>query len=182
MDIKYPESVDVMDVNTLRAHIKSHKLNHFYIFTGPEWEGQKLYLKQLSKITGNDTYRVESIVDVYGKMRNKSFSNKNYIYIARDDKEFMQNEKLQSQLESVLGNNMYILLLTNVDKRTKFYKKYKDSIVEFEYFKEAMLIKYIQKEISLSEANCKKLIEVCESDYGRILLEIDKIRSYVDAT
>lgn len=169
-----------MDVNTIRTQIKQKNVDDFYIFTGPEWQGQKIYMNQLSKVTGNTIYRIDSITEVYGKLRNKSFSSNNYIYIARDDKEFMQNEKLQDQLKSIIGNNMYILLLTSVDKRTKFYKKYRDNIVEFEYFKEPALMKYIQKEIQLSENNCKKLIEVCESDYGRILLEIDKIKRYVN--
>ena len=44
-----------------------------------------------------------------------------------------------------------------------------------------MLIKYIQREIDLSERNCKRLIDICDGNYGRILLEIDKIRRYVDA-
>ena len=43
---------------------------------------------------------------------------------------------------------------------------------------EPVLIKYIQREIDLSESGCKKLIELCESSYGRILLEIDKIKQY----
>ena len=178
MDTENKKGVDGMDVNTIRTQIKQKQVDNFYIFTGPEWQGQKIYMNQLSKVTGNAIYRIESITEVYGKLRNKSFSSNNYIYVARDDKEFMQNEKLQDQLKSIIGNNMYILLLTSVDKRTKFYKKYKDNIVEFEYVKESALIKYIQKEIYLSESNCKKLIEVCESDYGRILLEIDKIKQF----
>ena len=167
-----------MDVNTIKAQIKQQKIGNFYIFTGPEWQGQKIYFEQMSKVSGKKIYRVDSIMEIYRKLRTNSFSESSYIYIARDDKEFMQNEKLQQQLNSLLKNNTYILLLTNVDKRTKFYKKYKNDIVEFEYFKEASLIKYIQKEISLSTDNCKKLIDMCENDYGRILLEIDKIKQY----
>jgi DNA polymerase III delta subunit len=73
---------------------------------------------------------------------------------------------------------MLIFLLTNVDKRLKFYKHWKDVIVEFEPLPEATLKKYIKKEIALSDKNCEKLIEVCASDYSRILLEIDKIKAF----
>jgi DNA polymerase III delta subunit len=44
--------------------------------------------------------------------------------------------------------------------------------------KQDVLVKYIQKEISLSAQSYNKLIEVCESDYSRILLELDKIKRY----
>jgi DNA polymerase III delta subunit len=71
-------------------------------------------------------------------------------------------------------------VLTSVDKRTKYYKAYKDTIVEFEALNEAILKKYVKKEISLSDKNCSILIEICEHDYGRILLEIDKIKRYAD--
>ena len=40
--------------------------------------------------------------------------------------------------------------------------------------------RYIQKEIELSDKNCDKLIEVCEGNYSRCLLEIDKIKRYAD--
>jgi DNA polymerase III delta subunit len=44
--------------------------------------------------------------------------------------------------------------------------------------KPEVLTKYIQKDIDLSDSSCAKLIEVCESDYSRILLEVDKIKRY----
>jgi DNA polymerase III delta subunit len=107
------------------------------------------------------------------------FISKSYVYVVRDDKEITQNEKVQEQLDSIIGNNILILLLVTLDKRTKFYKAYKDTIVEFEALKPAILKKYIQKEIDLSDKNTEKLMEVCEYDYGRCLLEIDKIRKYI---
>jgi len=167
-----------MDINTVRNQIKQKQLDSFYVFTGPEWQGQKIYIEQISKVTGMEVKRINSITDVYGKLKSKSFVNRDYIYVARDDKEFMANEKLQASIKTVLGNNIFILLLTVVDKRVKFYKQYKDAIVEFELFTPKILTKYIQKEIPLTDINCKKLIDICESDYGRILLEIDKIKHF----
>ena len=180
MDIGYPEGVDEMDVNTVRAQIKQKQLQHFYIFTGPEWKGQKIYIEQIGKVHGNGIQYVDGIKSIYNKLKNTSFVNKSSVYVMRDDKDLIQNEKLQSQLDTLIGTNIIILVLTSVDKRTKFYKKYKDDIVEFEHFDERLLVKYIQRDIKLTEDNCKKLIEVCESDYGRILLEIDKIKRYVN--
>ena len=166
-----------MDVATLKAKIKSKQLPSYLLFSGPEWKVQQIYINQISKVTGFETRRIDALTQIYQQLRNRSFVQKPIIYIVRDDKELMQNEKLQTQIDGgLLGDNILIHLLTSVDKRTKFYKQYKDSIIEFEPLSDALLKKYIKKEIILSDRNCQRLIEVCEHDYGRILLEIDKIK------
>ena len=170
-----------MDVVTLKAKIKSKQLPSYLLFSGPEWKVQQIYIEQIAKVTGKAVQHVDDVSSIYGKLRNKSFIQKGVIYIVRDDKELMTSEKLQQQISNgLLGDNMLILLLTNVDKRTKFYKQYKDAIIDFERLSDAMLKKYILKEIKLSESNIQRLINICEHDFGRILLEIDKIKRYVD--
>lgn len=165
-----------MDVSTLKSHIKLKTIPTFLIFSGPEWKVQEIYINQIAKVTGKEVKRVDSVSSIYTYLRNRSFVKKSFIYIVRDDKELMQNEKLQAQLESVLGDNILIHILTTVDKRTKYYKAYKAQICDFETLSDAMLKKYALKEIKLSERNLQRLIDICEHDYGRILLEIDKIK------
>lgn len=170
-----------MDVATLKAKIKSKQLPSYLIFSGPEWKVQELYIQQIAKVTNKEIRRIDSVSDIYGKLKNKSFTSGSYIYIVRDDKDLIQNEKLQNNLETgILGENILIHLITNIDKRTKFYKRYTSDIIEFERLSESMLKKYILKEINLSERNLTLLIACCENDYGRILLEIDKIKRYVN--
>lgn len=168
-----------MEVATLKAKIKSKQLPQYLIFAGEEWKVQEIYINQIAKVTGKEIRRVDSVSNIYRLLNNTSFFKKAYIYIVRDDKELMQNEKLQNQLVDVLADNMLIHTLTHVDKRTKYYKRYKDTIVEFNALPDALLKRYIQKEIKLSDRNCGLLIDICEHDYGRILLEIDKIKRYV---
>ena len=132
----------------------------------------------MSKVSGKELKYVDGVAGIYSKLQLSSLVSKSYIYVVRDDRELMQNEKLQSQLDNVLKNNILVLLLTAVDKRLKFYKQYKDTIIEFEPLKPVILRKYIQKEIDLSDKNCDKLMEVCEYDYGRCLLEVDKIKCF----
>jgi len=169
-----------MDVSTLKSHIKLKTIPTFLIFSGPEWKVQEIYIKQIAKVTGREIKQIDSITDVYSTLRNKSFVNKPVIYKVRDDKELMQNEALQQNLSTILADNMLILTLTSVDKRTKFYKVYKDTIIDFETLTDSILKKYIKKEIDLSDRNCQILMDICEHDYGRILLEIDKIKRYRD--
>ena len=169
-----------MDVATLKAKIKSKQLPKYLIFSGLEWKVQEIYINQIAKVTGKEIKRVEDIASIYSSLKSRSFLGKSYIYIVRDDKDLMQNEKLQQKIESDLADNMLILLITSIDKRTKFYKAYKDSIVIFETLTDEILKKYIKKEINLSDRNCQILIDICEGDFGRILLEIDKINRYIE--
>lgn len=169
-----------MDVATLKNHIKLKTLPTFLIFSGDEWKVQQIYIEQIAKVTGKRCVRIDSIGEIFQKLSNRSFVKESVIYIVRDDKELMQNEKLQQRIEKVLGDNMLILLLTNVDKRTKFFKSYKASICDFERLSDKMLEKYALRKISLSKRNLERLIEICEHDYGRMLLEIDKIKRFQD--
>ena len=170
-----------MDVATLKAKIKSKQLPSYLIFSGDEWKVQQIYIDQIAKVTGREIKRIDDVSSIYSQLKNRSFNLEPVNYIVRDDKELMNSEKLQQQISNgLLGDNMLIHLLTSVDKRTKFYKAYKDSIVDFERLPDSMLNKYILKEIKLSERNIERLIDICEHDYGRILLEIDKIKRYVD--
>ena len=171
-----------MDVATLKAKIKSKQLPSYLIFSGPEWKVQEIYINQIAKVTGKEVKRIDSVSSIYTYLRNRSFVSKSFIYIVRDDKELMQNEKLQAKIESVLGENILIHILTNVDKRTKYYKTYKDVICDFKALSDAMLKKYALKELKLSESDLQRLIDICEHDYGRMLLEIDKIKWYQKST
>lgn len=170
-----------MDVATLKNYIKLKTLPTFLIFSGDEWKVQQIYIEQITKVTGKKCVRIDSIGEIFQKLANRSFVKESVIYIVRDDKELMQNEKLQQRIEKVLGDNMLILLLTNVDKRTKFYKSYKASICDFERLSDKMLEKYTLRHITLSKRNLERFIDICGHDYGRILLEIDKMRTYMFA-
>ncbi len=169
-----------MDVATLKAKIKSKQLPSYLIFSGEEWKVQQIYINQIAKVTGKEVKYIDLVSDIYGKLKNHSFVSNTYVYVVRDDKDLMQNAKLQNKIEEVVGDNILIHLLTNVDKRTKFYKAYKAFICDFKRLSDSMLEKYVLKEIKLNKRNLTLLIDICEHDYGRILLEIDKIKRYVE--
>lgn len=166
-----------MTVAEVKQQIKSGKLLDFYVFIGDEWAVQDIYIKQIAKVKMCDIKRINAFADIYQTLKARSFVQKSAVYVLRDDKDILTLDKVQNALKAgILGDNTLILLLTNPDKRTKFYKAFKDRFVEFEPLAEHVLIKYIQREIALTEKECSTLIELCESNYGRILLEIDKLK------
>ena len=168
-----------MDVSALKAKIKSKQIPHYLIFTGPEWKVQQIYIEQIAKATNSEIVRIDSIKNVFSSLRSKAFLSVSKLFLVRDDTELLQADLnvIQSILDA-LQSNLLIHVLTTVDKRKKYYKDNKERIIEFEPLPDAMLKKYIKKEINLSDKNCGILIDICEHDYGRILLEIDKIKRY----
>lgn len=173
-----------MDLSTLKAHIKNKTFEPMYIFTGPEVGVMDIYIKQMAKVRDAIVTRLDGIEDLAKKMHKGSMLKNAQIYILRDSKEFIQDNELALKItqKNALTGEPLILIYTNIDKRSKFYKIFQDQIVEFQYMKSDILKKYIQKEIQLSDGAYDKLIEVCESDYSRILLEVDKIKRYCEAT
>lgn len=168
-----------MEVTELKAKIKSNKLPNFLIFTGDEWAVQNIYIRQIAS-RNMEVRRIDSITDIIPKLKNKSFlSNQKLLYVVRDDKELMSNAKWWGRIEKLLGNNILILLITKPDKRTKFYNQYKNTFIEFKPLNEANLKKYVLKEIpKASSKNIDTLMTICEGNYGRILLELDKIKHW----
>ena len=168
-----------MEVQELKQMIKSSDIPNFLIFSGEEWAVKKIYIEQIAKVKKLGIKYIDAISDIASSVGSKSLFNQNYLYVCTDDREFMTEEKLQKNVIENLSNNMLILQLTSVDKRLKFTKTYNNSIVEFKTLNEAVLKRYIQKEIALSDKNCEILMEICDYNYGHCLLEIDKIRRYI---
>lgn len=170
-----------MELIELKAHIKSNTIPNFLVFTGEDWAVQKIYIDQIAKVRNLPVKRMETVQEIIPKLGNKTFVTSNTtIYTVRDDEKFVKDDKQWEKIISLLGNSMLILLLSHPDKRLKFFKVHEPAIVEFSALKPEILTKYIQKEIALSQKNCLKLVEVCEGNYGRILLEIDKIKQYAE--
>ena len=169
-----------MDVSALKAKIKSKQIPHYLIFTGPEWKVQQIYIQQIAKVLGLEVVYLDSYSEVYSKIRSRTLTSSSKLFLLRDDTEIQSSDKITTQsITDSLKDNFLIHILTNTDKRKKYYKENQDRIVDFEPLSDSALKKYIKREVNLSDDNCQRLIEVCEHDYGRCLLEINKIHCYV---
>ena len=173
-----------MDLSTLKTHIKTKTFEPLYIFTGPEVGVMDIYIKQMAKVRDAVVTRLDGIDDLAKKMHKGSMLKNACIYILRDSKEFIQDNDLALKItqKNALTGVPLILIYSSIDKRSKFYKTFQDQIVEFQPLKPEILIKYAQKEIYLTEQSYNQLMEVCEYDYSRILLEVDKIKRYAVAS
>ncbi len=172
-----------MELNSLKAQIKSGSFDHFYIWKVDEPAIARVYRDMIAKKSGANVSYVDTIADVFGRARSRSLLSTKTLYVIIDDKDFLRNERAWKALGdgSELKDDIVIFYYTSADQRLKFWKNFKDRAIEFGKLDDRLLVKHIQKDVPLSEKSCHTLIDVCEGDYSRILLEIDKIQNYSDS-
>lgn len=171
-----------MQLAELKRQIQNADIRSFYVFTGDEWAVQRLYINQIAKIKKADVKYIDSISQVFRTLKSSSFIKQKFVYVVRDDKDILTNEQLQNQLLNLFSESTVILILTAIDKRLKAIKKLDNIIINFDQLPQETLKKYLRREITLSDRGCEWLIELCENDYGRCLLEADKIKAYAEVT
>lgn len=167
-----------MEISDLKQQIVAKQFSPFYIFYGEEYKIMKIYLKMMADNANLEITYVDSLMDLMSGVRTKTLFNSSHLYVIMNDKEFLLNENMWIKFKG-LKDDIVVFYYTDVDKRLKFWKNNKDRAIEFKKLDIRVLTKYIKKEVPFNDESCKKLIEVCDSDYGRILLELDKFKSYV---
>lgn len=170
-----------MELSVVKAQIKNRKVSNFYIFIGEETQVQNIYINKIANVTGSSVVFADSLTEIHSNLFNRSLFDKNSCYVLLDDEDFTTNDKLWDIQSKIKDGVILVLKYTNIDKRSRFYNHFKNIIVEFNRLPENVMIKHIRKEIDLSESSCKRLIGLCESDWGRIVIEVDKIKNYADA-
>jgi len=172
-----------MQIHELKEQLVKKTLQPLYIFTGEEIAIMNIYIDKIAKIVGSKVKRVDSIGSIFGKLQNQSFMNKPSCYVIRDDKDYLAQEKIWDSLNNglVQGDNIIILVYSDLDKRSKFYKHHADMITEFQKLIPEVLAKYIKREIGLDINKAVKFAELCDCNYSRILLECDKVKHLAQA-
>ena len=170
-----------MNITDVKTDIKNKAIKPYYIFAGDEIEVQRIYINKIAEVLGYNVVRADCIADIWPNIITPNLFDAPSVYVVRDDKDISQDETLQRQLDKGdFNGNVIINLISTVDKRSKWYKANSAKIIQFERLSTDMLIKYCQREVTLNKRNCERLIAICENDYSRILLEIDKIKSFTE--
>lgn len=169
-----------MDLPNLQKQIVDNKLDQFYIFTGPEIGIMNIYIDKMLNVSGRQRVVVDSVEQAVAKLTRGRVSKEPRCFIVRDDKQFLKEDKswVNVQMLSKSGHDALIIIYTSMDKRSKFWKHYQNEAVIFDFLTPQVLASYIHKEVPLSLRNCIDLAEMCECDYNRIMLEVDKINTY----
>ena len=165
-----------MNIQELQKQIVNKELDNLYVFLGEEIAIQKIYINKIAEVKNLEVQYIESFSSIYHKLPVNDILNMKKLYVVLDDLDILKEEKLWYDINT--NGHIVVFKYNSLDKRSKFYKQFENRIVEFEKLSDEVLVKYIQKELPLNNQNCKKLINICNSNYNQILLELDKIRNY----
>jgi len=168
--------VVTINIQELQKQIIDKELNHLYIFLGEEIAIQKIYINKIAEIQNLEIQYIENYKQIHNSLQVNDLFDTKKLYVILDDSDILIHEEVWKDIQS--NGNVIIFKYNNLDKRNKFYKQFENRIVEFNKLSDEVLTKYIQKELPLNDISCKKLINICNSNYNQILLEIDKIKNY----
>lgn len=167
-------------VNLMKA-ISENSIPHYLVLFGEEQAILDIYIQHIAQ-----NYKIvycDTVAYALSQVGKKSIDKSNKVYIVNEDNAYNKAEESWKNVKQTFNKSKHILLLKyhSIDKRGKFYTQNKGNVVEFTHLSEDVLINYIQQKLpALSEENASKLIIWCNYDYGRILMEIDKIQQWVN--
>lgn len=169
-----------MELFELHNRIVNNNIPRFLVLTGSDYAVRELYIKTICDKLRYNVVNVDDATTVVSANKSVSLIGSNTIYICRYDQKFITLEKYWSNIITRLKNNYLILVYSSVDKRAKFGKVLGDYIVNFEPQSLDNLTLMLKSRVNnrLTENNQKVLIEGCSNNYGKCLLEIDKIEAY----
>ena len=165
-----------MELLDLMKKISQNDIPHFLILFGEEQKILDIYIEHILSTTKGKRICKDSVSSVMQSVGKKSLDKSIKVYTVIDDMDFLTTDKKWDSVKQSLKRDYLILRYHSLDKRSAFIKHNKKDSVEFSYLSKDVLCQYISRDLpDLSEENATKLIEYCGGDYGRILMEIDKI-------
>lgn len=148
------------------------------VFTGEDSYLQKLYINQIAKINKAKLIYAESYLDIKRSLTTTTMMDKNTLFVIRNTNEFNSNIELFNQVIPA-KNKWLILIYDKMDKRSSFFKEVEKITCNFEKMTEEQLLHIIRKNYKsldkLNDDNCYRIIDLVNKDYGRLLLELDKL-------
>ncbi len=168
-----------MELVDLMKHISSNNIPHFLILFGEEQTILNIYLTHILEATNTKRMSADSVSYVMQNINKKSLDKSIRLYVVQDDMAFLKAEDSWETVRNTSTKDYIILRYHSLDKRSVFAKKNQQNLVEFSRLSKEVLQTYISKDLpDLSKENSSNLVEYCNYDYGRILMEIDKITQY----
>lgn len=165
-----------MELVDLMKSISCNSIPHFLILYGEEQKIIDIYIHNIVKSVDGKRLVVDNVSQVIKYNGKKSLDKSIKVYVVTEDTAFITKDESWENVRKSMHKNYVILRYHALDKRSAFVKKNQQNIVEFSHLSDEVLQQYIYRDLpDLSDENASKLISYCNNDYGRILMEIDKI-------
>lgn len=168
-----------MELLNLMKQIGNNDIPHFLIFFGEEQKIIDIYIQNIIHEVDGKKIPLDNVSKAIKDNGKKSLDKSIKVYVATEDTAFITKDEVWENVRKSMHKNYLILRYHSLDKRSAFVKKNQQNIVEFSHLSDEVLQQYIYRDLSdLCEKNASKLIGYCNNDYGRILMEVDKIKQY----
>lgn len=165
-----------MELVDLMKKISNNDIPHFLIFFGEEQKIIDIYIQNIMQSVDGKKVVVDNVSQAIKDNGKKSLDKSIKVYVVTEDTAFLTKDESWENVRKSMHKNYLILRYHSLDKRSSFVKKNQQNIVEFSHLSDEVLQQYIQRDLpDLGDENVSKLISYCNNDYGRILLEVDKI-------
>ena len=165
-----------MELVDLMKSISRNSIPHFLILYGEEQKIIDIYIKNIMQSVEGKRIVFDNVSQAIKDNGKKSLDKSIKVYVVTEDTAFLTKDESWENVRKSMHKNYVILRYHALDKRSAFVKKNQQNIVEFSHLSDEVLQQYIYRDLpDLSDENPSKLISYCNNDYGRILMEIDKI-------
>ena len=165
-----------MELVDLMKSISCNSIPHFLILYGEEQKIIDIYIQNIIQSVEGNRVVVDNVSQAIKDNGKKSLDKSIKVYVVTEDTAFLTKDESWETVRNSTHKNYVILRYHALDKRSAFVKKNQQNIVEFSHLSDEVLQQYIYRDLpDLSDENVSKLISYCNNDYGRILMEIDKI-------
>lgn len=164
-----------MDILGLKKELGAGKVRNLYIFVGTERGMMDLYFRKI----GKHIVKANKFTDIIPKLTGGRLFNQKTTYVIRDDEELVKQD---IDLLKLIGGNTVILCYASIDGRSKFQKRWKNYMVEFEKLGESQLASFITKELDVSNELAYTIARNSNNDFSRVELEVDKLKRLDEIT
>ena len=165
-----------MELVELMKRITEKNISHFLIIYGEEQKIIDIYIQNIVQSVDGKRVVLDNVSQAIKDNGKKSLDKSIKVYVVTEDTAFLTRDESWENVRKSMHKNYLILRYHSLDKRSAFVKKNQQNIVEFSHLSNEVLQQYIYRDLpDLSDENASKLISYCNNDYGRILLEVDKI-------
>ena len=171
-----------LELSELMKKIANNDIPHYLVLYGQEQTILNMYIKQIGSVTQSQAVYVDTVASVIKQCGKKSLNKSIKCYIVSDDLSYLKAENVWDKIKKDFKKSKDYLILRyhTLDKSDKFSHNNKENLTEFAHLSAEVLQQYIYRDLpDLSEKNALSLIDYCDHDYGRILMEIDKIKQYM---
>lgn len=166
-----------VQINEFKNIILNNELSNLYILVGNETTIRDIYIKEICDRTKYTLVNLDTLEIRYINKSKTLINNNNFIYVVRYDDQILSNESVWPSLIN-FNNGIILLCFHSLDKRCKFYKRFEDRVVNFNKIEPKFLCKHIKMLCpDYTDDDCDYLSFLCYDDWGRIQLEIDKIKT-----